>query len=176
MIQYLVLALILVIVLALYWSTAVYGDLEKFEVSYDGKRLIGVPRLTPKDAIKAPRIKYPAADPNAFYTIIMLDPDAPKTLPNHAYRHLMVVDVSGSKLQEGLGNIEFGSGRLLTVYAPPKPPKGTGIHNYQFRLYLQKSRWTENSISDVRGNWPVDLVAEKANLYEVARRTFTIAS
>lgn len=175
MIQYLVLSIILVVVLALYWSVAVYGDLEKFEVSYNGNRLLGVPRLTRNDTLKSPYIKYPAADSNAFYTIIMVDPDAPNTLPDHAYRHLMVVDVKGSKLQKGIGNIE-GSGRPLTEYTPPAPPKGSGIHNYQIRLYLQKSRWAENPIAEKRSNWPVELVAEKANLYEVARRTFTIAS
>ena len=175
MIQYLILSIILVIVLALYWSTAVYGDLEKFEVSYNGNRLIGVPRLTIKDALKSPYIKYPAADLNALYTIIMVDPDAPNTLPDHAYRHLMVVDIPGSKLQSGLGNVE-GSGRLLTIYMPPRPPKGSGIHNYQIRLYLQKSRWAEDPISEKRSNWPVELIAEKANLYEIARKTFTVAS
>lgn len=175
MVQYFILTLILVVVLALYWSTAVYGDLDKFEVSYDNLKLVGVPRLNSKETLKAPYIKYPAANPNSLYTIIIADPDAPNTSTGAAYRHLMVVDVLGSKLQKGIGNVE-GSGRLLTEYLPPKPPKGSGIHNYQIRLYLQKSRWAENPIAEKRSNWPIDLIAENANLYEVDRRTFTISS
>jgi phosphatidylethanolamine-binding protein (PEBP) family uncharacterized protein len=176
MIQYLILAIILILVLAMYWSTAVYGDLEKFEVIYDETPLRGVPRLNKKNTLKPPYIKFPGADINALYTIIMVDPDAPKTLEDHAFRHFMSVDVSGSKLQNGIRNIE-GSGRLLTPYMPPSPPPGSGIHNYQIRLYLQrKGRWNENPISDQRTNWPLEYEAKKSNLYEVARRTFTIAS
>lgn len=175
MIQYLILILVLIITLGIYWSMAIYGDLEKFDVSYNNYRLIGVPRLTSKDTIKIPYIKYPASDANRLYTIIMVDPDAPNTLLGNAYRHLMVVDIPGSKLQKGLANIE-GVGRLLTPYTPPKPAQNTGIHNYQIRLYVQNGRWLGDPISNTRKNWPVDLIAEKANLYEIDRKTFTIAS
>lgn len=175
MVQYLLLVIILVVVLSIYWSTAVYGDLEKLEVKYN-TRLVGVPRLTVLDTQKQPSIKYPGADESALYAVVIVDPDAPNTLTDHAYRHLFVVDIPGSKLVAGIKNIE-GSGRLLTTYIPPSPPKKSGIHNYQIRLYLQrKGRWAEDPIADQRSNWPIELIAEKANLYEVERRTFTIAS
>ncbi|KAK1787067.1 hypothetical protein P4O66_017442 [Electrophorus voltai] len=68
----------------------------------------------------------------------------------------------GSRL--GLGDVE---GTVLSEYAGPTPPQGTGFHRYQFLLYEQGAgqvpKLSEQEGSS-RGNWDLQAFVEKFGL------------
>lgn len=74
--------------------------------------------LTTAATTKQPTLDWPA-DSDAFYTVTMVDPDAPsrKEPSNREYRHWLVVNVKGK---------DVSSGRTSTVYEGPNPPKDSG--------------------------------------------------
>lgn len=175
--KYVLLVMILVIVLAFYWSTCIYGDLEQFVVRYDDLEVIGVPKLQKEEVLKQPYIEYPRANSKKLYTVALVDPTAPDT--NHpdkgVWRHWLVSDIPGKKLQQGLKNPE-GSGTIITPYQEPNPPPGSGRHLYQVRLYEQSSKITgpTDYVKEGRRNWPIELFVDGNNLYAVAQKTFTV--
>ncbi|XP_026866973.2 phosphatidylethanolamine-binding protein 4 isoform X3 [Electrophorus electricus] len=68
----------------------------------------------------------------------------------------------GSRL--GLGDVE---GTVISEYAGPTPPQGTGFHRYQFLLYEQGAgqvpKLSEQEGSS-RGNWDLQAFVEKFGL------------
>ncbi|RMB90963.1 hypothetical protein DUI87_32561 [Hirundo rustica rustica] len=81
-----------------------------------------------------PRVRYPHAKKSKKYVLVMVDPDSPnRANPQHRFwRHWLVTDILGSDLK--VGKIR---GKVLTNYSRPKPPRYSGYHRYQFRLYRQ---------------------------------------
>ncbi|XP_005058112.1 PREDICTED: phosphatidylethanolamine-binding protein 4 [Ficedula albicollis] len=73
------------------------------------------------------------------YVLVMVDPDSPnRAEPRFQFwRHWMVTDILGSDLR--VGNIK---GKVLTAYSRPKPPRYSGYHRYQFRIYEQPEHET----------------------------------
>ncbi|CAB3256900.1 unnamed protein product [Arctia plantaginis] len=64
-------------------------------------------------------------DPNQFYTLVMIDPDAPSR-HNPRFRewqHWLVGNVPGSEVSQGV---------VLSDYIGPAPPLGSGLHRYVF--------------------------------------------
>lgn len=85
--------------------------------------------LTPTQVKDKPTLKWEHED-NAFYTLIMSDPDAPsRASPTlREVRHWYVVNIPGDKVEKGEALFDFiGSG----------PPKDTGLHRYVFTVYKQ---------------------------------------
>ncbi|XP_071435388.1 phosphatidylethanolamine-binding protein 4 isoform X2 [Pithys albifrons albifrons] len=82
----------------------------------------------------SPRVRYPSADKNKKYVLVMVDPDAPnRANPRHRYwRHWVVTDILGADLRAGKVK-----GHVLSDYVRPSPPPHSGYHRYQFRLYQQ---------------------------------------
>lgn len=90
--------------------------------------------LTPTQVKDIPTIKYDA-DADAFYTLIMSDPDAPsrKEPTFREVRHWTVVNIPGDKV---------GDGETLFEYIGSGPPQGTDLHRYVFLVYKQPSKLT----------------------------------
>ncbi|CAI9601384.1 unnamed protein product [Staurois parvus] len=82
----------------------------------------------------APLIKFPDARPENLYTLIMVNPDAPRrSKPIHRFwRHWLVTDIPGEDLQKGVV-----TGIVQSKYYRPKPLRHTGLHRYQFLIYKQ---------------------------------------
>lgn len=111
-----------------------------------------------------PKIKYTEAKGGASYVVIIVDPDAPsRSNPQRKFwRHLLVVDVPGEDLQTG----KSLSGRILSEYRPPTPPKGTGYHRYQVLVYMQNPSTTLDLLPEEKslGNWDPDAFAKRYQL------------
>jgi phosphatidylethanolamine-binding protein (PEBP) family uncharacterized protein len=88
--------------------------------------------LTPTQVKDPPTVEWDA-DPNAFYTLIMNDPDAPSRKNPKAgeWHHWMVGNIPGADLSNG---------EVLSAYIGSGPPPNTGLHRYVFLLYKQASK------------------------------------
>uniref|UniRef100_A0A1I8Q980 Phosphatidylethanolamine-binding protein n=1 Tax=Stomoxys calcitrans TaxID=35570 RepID=A0A1I8Q980_STOCA len=88
--------------------------------------------LTPTQVQKQPTIEWEASD-DAYYTLIMTDPDAPSRVEPkfREFRHWLVVNIPGNHLDQG---------EVLAAYVGSGPPKGTGLHRYVFLLYKQSGK------------------------------------
>lgn len=85
---------------------------------------------------------------SAFYTVLMVDPDAPsRSAPRlRHWRHWLVLNVPNS--------CDFKSGDTVTEYAGPNPPKGSGLHRYALLVYSQGTKRISErdaAVPDARG-------------------------
>lgn len=99
----------------------------------------------------------------------MFDPDAPSSSNpvNAEWRHWLVVNIPGSKIDDGETKIQ---------YAPPQPPKGSGRHRYIFAVYKQKdckrtsfsgltTERAKTSVVKLKENYKLDQSPESANVF-----------
>ncbi|KAJ0183308.1 hypothetical protein K1T71_001284 [Dendrolimus kikuchii] len=92
--------------------------------------------LLPKQVfLEEPLFQYPLADSKKFYTILMVDPDAPPQAEGEFYLHMLKLNIPGLalKVKEGTKTI----GIDFRGYKPPTPPRGSGSHRYISLLYEQ---------------------------------------
>jgi len=104
-------------------------DKNALTVKYGDTSATGGAVLKPAQTASPPTIEY-EAEPGAFYTLVMTDPDAPSRA-NPLFRefvHWVVVDIPGS---------DVGNGITLAAYNPAAPPHNAGLHRYVFLLYKQ---------------------------------------
>lgn len=105
------------------------------KVVYDDTAVSPGDVLTPTKVKDKPCVYYDAKDGD-FYTLVMIDPDAPSR-KNQKYgeiKHWLVTNIPGSDVNRGDETAEYtGSGA----------PKGTGLHRYIFLLYKQPSGKTD---------------------------------
>ena len=90
--------------------------------------------ITPTQAQTAPVVGW-EAEPGAFYTLVLTDPDAPsRASPTlREWVHWVRVNIPGDNLPcDG----EDGGDDLKT-YVGAGPPASTGLHRYVFLLYKQ---------------------------------------
>uniref|UniRef100_A0A7M4F947 Phosphatidylethanolamine binding protein 4 n=1 Tax=Crocodylus porosus TaxID=8502 RepID=A0A7M4F947_CROPO len=111
-----------------------------------------------------PEIKYPRAEKNKSYVLIMADPDAPsRSDPKFRFwRHWLVIDIQGSDLRAG-----HLRGHVLTDYVRPTPPSRSGYHRYQFRLYEQPAHEAISLSPEEAaslGSWPLERFVEQFRL------------
>ncbi|CAO3690153.1 unnamed protein product [Umbelopsis vinacea] len=94
-------------------------------------------KLTPEQTSQVPEISFVAEDPEAYYTLIMTDPDAPSRAdPKFGeWRHWILTNIPGSQPSVSASSVVHH-----TPYIGPGPPEGTGFHRYCFLLYKQKSK------------------------------------
>lgn len=101
-----------------------------FKVSYPNNVIAKLgEELTPTQVKTAPWLTWEAEE-EAFYTMLMVDPDAPsRTNPAlREVRHWLVMNIPESFVESGDEVIEYlGSG----------PQQGTGLHRYVFLVYKQ---------------------------------------
>ncbi|KAF2895554.1 hypothetical protein ILUMI_10618 [Ignelater luminosus] len=88
--------------------------------------------LPPRHMKDEPHISY-EADPDEYYTLIMIDPDAPrrKNPIQKEWQAWLVVNIPGSRVKDG---------ETLTEYIPPCPVNFTGFHRFVFLVYQQPNR------------------------------------
>lgn len=86
--------------------------------------------LTPTQVKDLPIFKF-QADPNEFYTLAKVDPDAPsrKDPKLREILHYLVANIPGGDVTRG---------DVLADYIGSGAPKDTGLHRYIFLVYHQK--------------------------------------
>ncbi|KAK7475380.1 hypothetical protein BaRGS_00033398 [Batillaria attramentaria] len=103
-------------------------------IHYTGPNIHITPGMvvTPTQVKDKPHVSF-EADPNAFYTLIMHDPDAPsrKNPKFGEYHHWMVVNIPGGDVSKG---------EEVTGYMGSGAPKDTGLHRYVFLVYKQPEK------------------------------------
>ncbi|XP_027762760.1 phosphatidylethanolamine-binding protein 4 isoform X2 [Empidonax traillii] len=121
----------------------------------------------------SPHVRYPWAEKNKKYVLVMVDPDAPnRANPRHRYwRHWLVTNILGADLR--VGKVK---GRVLSGYVRPSPPPHSGYHRYQVRLYAQPAH-EHISLSPEEdaslGSWDLKGFVEDFGLgYPVAKTQF----
>lgn len=85
--------------------------------------------LTPTQVKDKPTLTWDAEN-DAFYSLLLVDPDAPsRQNPKfREYLHWLVMNIPGSSIDQGDEVVGYiGSG----------PPKKTGLHRYIFLIYKQ---------------------------------------
>ncbi|XWV24450.1 phosphatidylethanolamine-binding protein-like protein [Tupanvirus deep ocean] len=93
---------------------------------------IPLERITQKPKIKFDRY------PDEFYTILMVDPDAPSR-ENPIYKywlHLLIIN----------------NNQKIVSYEPPSPPINSGKHRYIFYLLKQQGVLSKNKLQDFNDN------------------------
>lgn len=85
--------------------------------------------LTPTQVKDEPTLKWDA-NANEFYTLLMVDPDAPSraNATFREVRHWAVVNIPGDSVDKG---------DIIAEYRGSGPPKDTGLHRYIFLVYKQ---------------------------------------
>lgn len=80
-----------------------------------------------------PTVSWADAKPASYYTLGMMDPDAPSRADpsNRNANHWLVGNIRGSDLND------FSNADVLEVYRGSGPPVGTGLHRYAFYLFEQ---------------------------------------
>ncbi len=169
--MFLLVIIILVLAAFVFWQWALVEY--NFNVKYDGEDAKG--ELTIIQTAKSPHILYSTAKPDAYYTVIVDDPDAPspKNPDTGTWRHMVVVDVLGNKIKSGIKNIE-GAGKILTPYAGPNPPQYSGPHQYHIRLLEQQAVLIDPKVPQDRRNWDIDSFIADHKLTNVAEKRFTV--
>lgn len=101
--------------------------------------------LLPWQAKYEPNVSW-NADDNEFYSLILVDPDAPsrKNPVSREYRHWLVVNIPGSSVHDG---------EVALEYMGPAPPKGTDYHRYIFLIYKQNDRISSKQLKELRARY-----------------------
>ncbi|EYU39481.1 hypothetical protein ABFS83_06G201200 [Erythranthe nasuta] len=119
----------------------VIGDvLDQFAASitlrivYNNREVNNGGDFRPSHIVNQPRVDIGGDDFRTFYTLVMVDPDAPSPSdPNlREYLHWMVTDIPGST------GTNFG--QEIVCYESPRP--SMGIHRMIFILFRQLGRET----------------------------------
>ncbi|KAJ8934942.1 hypothetical protein NQ314_013101 [Rhamnusium bicolor] len=129
----------------------------KIDVIYSGDVPVEVGgELTPTQVKAEPKVKWDA-DPDKYYVLSMVDPDAPSR-ENPTYReieHWLVGNIKGD---------DISTGEVIAEYMGSSPPKDSGLHRYIFFIFEQKEKQTFNEPTTSRLNFSIRTFAEKYNL------------
>ncbi|CAN7990585.1 unnamed protein product [Ixodes hexagonus] len=89
--------------------------------------------LKPEETASAPSSVIFQTSSNSYYTLVMVDPDAPsrKDPKMRFWRHWLLVNIPPG--------CDLNGADCVTEYAGPSPPKGSGPHRYAFLVYTQGS-------------------------------------
>lgn len=83
--------------------------------------------LTPFQSKDQPSVEW-KFDTNAFYTLLMIDPDAPS-------RRFSILGEVNHWLVGNIQGCNIDSGEVIAEYMGPGAPKYTGLHRYIFLLF-----------------------------------------
>ncbi|KAJ3694267.1 hypothetical protein LUZ60_009747 [Juncus effusus] len=105
-----------------------------FRVSYNSREVKNGCEFRPAAVVQQPRVEVGGTDFDAFFTLVMVDPDAPSpSEPNlREYLHWLVTDIPI--------HTEASFGNEITQYERPRPERG--IHRFIFVLFQQSRRQT----------------------------------
>uniref|UniRef100_A0A7N0V391 Flowering locus T n=1 Tax=Kalanchoe fedtschenkoi TaxID=63787 RepID=A0A7N0V391_KALFE len=104
-------------------------------VTYNNNREVAnACELKPSQVVSQPRVDIGGEDLRTFYTLVMVDPDAPSPSdPNlREYLHWLVTDIPATT------GVSFG--QEIVCYESPRP--SAGIHRFVFVLFRQLGRQT----------------------------------
>ncbi|KAK8669291.1 hypothetical protein V6N13_106726 [Hibiscus sabdariffa] len=103
-------------------------------VSYPIREVNNGVELKPSQVVNQPRVDVGGNDLRTFYTLVMVDPDAPSPSdPNlREYLHWLVTDIPATT--------GAGFGQEVVCYESPRPT--IGIHRFVFVLFRQLGRQT----------------------------------
>ncbi|KAJ4809742.1 Flowering locus T protein [Rhynchospora pubera] len=103
-------------------------------VVYGTKDVTNGCEFKPSQVVHQPRVEVGGNDLRTFYTLVMVDPDAPSPSdPSiREYLHWMVIDIPGTT------GATFG--QEIWPYESPNP--NSGIHRFVFVLFQQLGRQT----------------------------------
>uniref|UniRef100_A0A7N0RAW2 Flowering locus T n=1 Tax=Kalanchoe fedtschenkoi TaxID=63787 RepID=A0A7N0RAW2_KALFE len=103
-------------------------------ISYNNKEVTNGCELKPSQVVVQPRVDIGGDDFRTFYTLVMVDPDAPSPSdPSlREYLHWLVTDIPATT--------GAGFGQEVVCYESPRPT--AGIHRFVFVLYRQLGRQT----------------------------------
>ncbi|KAJ4750165.1 Flowering locus T [Rhynchospora pubera] len=103
-------------------------------IVYNNHQMFTGTDLKPSSVVNKPRVEIGGSDLRVFYTLIMVDPDAPNpsnpTLKE--YLHWLVADIPATT--------DASFGREMVCYESPQPH--SGIHRMVFALFKQIRRQT----------------------------------
>ncbi|GKV45586.1 hypothetical protein SLEP1_g52652 [Rubroshorea leprosula] len=103
-------------------------------VSYNNREVTNGCEFRPSQLVNQPRVDIGGDDMRTFYTLVMVDPDAPSPSdPNlREYLHWLVTDIPATT------GASFG--QEVVCYENPGP--SIGIHRFVFVLFRQLGRQT----------------------------------
>nr|ABI94605.1 flowering locus T-like 1 [Cucurbita maxima] len=103
-------------------------------VVYDSREVNNGCELKPSQAVNKPRVEIGGTDLRTFFTLVMVDPDAPSPSdPNlREYLHWLVTDIPATT--------EATFGQEIVCYENPRPT--VGIHRFVLVLFRQLGRQT----------------------------------
>lgn len=114
-----------------------------------------------------PKFEY-NFEKDTYYTLIMIDPDAPSK-KNPIYKNW---------LHWIAGNIKSDGKTLSFVtivqYAKPSPPKNSGVHRYIIFLYKQQNKINYSDYTHPRNNFIVKDFIDKYKLIPIAGNYFRV--
>ncbi|CAM8888610.1 unnamed protein product [Rhodiola kirilowii] len=124
-------------------------------VRYNNKELTNGCELKPSQVVFQPSVDIGGDDLRNFYTLVMVDPDAPNPSdPNlREYLHWLVTDIPATT------TASFGQEAIC--YESPRPT--AGIHRFVFVLFRQLGRQTVYA-PELRHNFKTREFAEMYNL------------
>jgi len=101
--------------------------------------------MTVKESQSQPRLLFPT-QPNALYTIMMVDPDA-LSRQTHEFRnfcHWVQVNVPG----DGTDHVDVKHGHNVVPYMGPAPPPKSGPHRYVVLVYKQAAKLDTHNLKN----------------------------
>lgn len=148
---------------------------EILEIEYpNGTKVEMSKELTPTQVKDKPSVKWSAKN-DAYYTLAMVDPDAPsRQKPTfREWHHWLVGNIYGGDLK---------TGEVLSDYIGSGPPKGTGNHRYVFLIYKQPDKLDFSEVpklrsnsGDKRGKFSISKFAQKYQLGAPIAGNFYVA-
>jgi len=148
------------------------------------------------DTLEPPSLRFSEAKKGKFYTIAMVDPDAPskKKSSKAQWLHWIVTNVEGLILSIGTSgsteardystmgiykmlvghSIQITDGDEVMMYAGPSPPKGSGPHRYVFLAWQQQKK-VQMETPDSRAGGNISRIAKKLSIGSPVAGNFFLA-
>ncbi|XP_022086650.1 protein D3-like [Acanthaster planci] len=102
------------------------------------------------------------SEENKIYTLVMVDPDAPSTLPSY-WVHWLVTNIAEEDFAHGYHSNTNSENEILG-YKPPSPPSGKP-HRYQFFTFKQPKQFGSGEIkAPNRGGFDLASFQSRYNL------------
>ncbi|XP_064482776.1 protein D1-like isoform X2 [Ornithodoros turicata] len=140
--------------------------------SYDARVISLGEKLSVQETSRQPQVDLSWTC--ALTSLLMVDPDAPSRVnpTERFWRHWFVVNIPPK-----CGVL---SGDVITSYAGPDPPKGTGHHRYVFLVYSQNASIDKHALnatlSQERGKFNLTLITSLRNISTLEAAAYFFAS
>ena len=123
--------------------------MKELEVHFNGHKVTHKEILDLATVKNKPQIKF-NIEKGKYYTIIMVDPDAPsKSNPiNKHWLHWLIIN----------------NNETITDFEPSNPPENSGLHRYYICLYEQKGKIQVSKNAYERPKFPIQDFIQKYDL------------